>query len=212
MGCIANIQSLILHLTRKSRSKAHIKISKRYLSKIARIANLDNPEDVELALAIARDNVSSTTKGCYVSIYTNYCNFFKIKWKKPKYLRELTGIQPPTNEKIQIRISSTRSARIWTSPCFNKSIYFCLLRASASFSSPAYIAPPPIIPPTIIKTPAIKIAIPISISSPLASYIIKRVRHYWYIIFSSKKALLVNFYHFSARKPKQVKSESELIF
>ena len=110
MGNIANIQTLLLHLQRRGRSKAHIKITNYYLSKLAREADLNNPQDVEMA--IANLNVTNTTKGCYVSIYANYCKEFNITWEKPKYIREPTGIQPPTNEKIQILISSTRSKEL----------------------------------------------------------------------------------------------------
>jgi integrase len=107
---IANIQTLLLHLTRKGRSKANIRITKIYLNKLAKIANLDLPEEVEMA--IAKLHITNTTKGAYVSIYQNYCTAFRIKWEQPKYTREPTGIQPPTQEKIQILIASTRSAEL----------------------------------------------------------------------------------------------------
>jgi integrase len=40
--------------------------------------------------------------------YATYCKFYKIEWEKPIYTPEPTTIQPPTQEKISMLISSAR--------------------------------------------------------------------------------------------------------
>ncbi|MGA3290677.1 MAG: site-specific integrase [Candidatus Bathyarchaeia archaeon] len=107
---IANIQTLLLHLKRKGKSKSYQKISRLYLTKLAKKANLDLTEQVEDAISDLQ--VSNTTKRFYCTVYTNYCKLFKIIWEKPTYTIEPKGIQPPTNEKIQILIASTRSIKL----------------------------------------------------------------------------------------------------
>jgi integrase len=122
-GNIANIQTLLLYLTRKGRSKSNIKSHRVTLTRLATKANLDKPEEVEMTIAElkytdpktkkeTKKPATNTTKGAYCTTYKTYCKHFKIEWEKPKYTREPTGIQPPTNEKIQILIASTRSIQL----------------------------------------------------------------------------------------------------
>ena len=56
--------------------------------------------------------LTNTTKDAYCTAYGYYCKLFKITWEKPTYTRKPTGIQPPTNEKIQMLITSTRSIKL----------------------------------------------------------------------------------------------------
>jgi hypothetical protein len=48
---IANIQTLLLHLEGKGKSKNTLDGVKRHILQIAKRANLDNTEEVELAIA-----------------------------------------------------------------------------------------------------------------------------------------------------------------
>lgn len=120
---IANLQTLLLQLKRKGRSKSLLKTTEIYLRRLAKKANLDNPEEIEMVIAELKTTdpstkketkkpLTNTTKDAYCTAYGYYCKLFKITWEKPTYTREPTGIQPPTNEKIQMLITSTRSIKL----------------------------------------------------------------------------------------------------
>jgi integrase len=114
---------LLLYITRKGRSKSNIKSHRIILTRLATKANLDKPEEIEMAIAELKytdprtkkettKSATNTTKDAYCTTYGTYCKLFKINWEKPRYTREPTGIQPPTNEKIQILITKTRSHKL----------------------------------------------------------------------------------------------------
>ena len=110
---IPNIQNLLLHLERRDKAKNTLIAVAKNLKALAKRGNLENPE--EIALAIARyikqngQPASNNYKSKLSDCYNHYCKFYKIQWEKPIYTPEEKGIQPPTNEKIQMLISAARN-------------------------------------------------------------------------------------------------------
>jgi len=94
---------------------------RRHINVLARHADLDNPQEVELA--IARWNLtdpktkkptntpaSNTYKAKLCFTYQHYVKFYKMMWEVPKYVEESRGIQPPSDEKCKMLIASSRGA------------------------------------------------------------------------------------------------------
>jgi len=111
---IPNIQNLLLHLEGKGRSKNTLIAIAKALKALAIRADLNNPQTVELAIArYQKQNkqpASNNYKSKLCDSYQHYCKLHKIEWEKPIYTPEETGIQPPTNEKIQMLIASAKGS------------------------------------------------------------------------------------------------------
>jgi hypothetical protein len=109
---IPKIQTLLLHLEGKGRSKNTLTAIAKALKALAIRADLDNPQTVELAIARYQKQdkqpASNNYKCKLCDAYQHYCKLYKIEWEKPIYTPEETGIQPPTNEKIQMLIASAK--------------------------------------------------------------------------------------------------------
>lgn len=106
------IEKLLLHLEGKGKSPRTIEGTKKALTLLAKRADLQNTQEVELAIARYKDkdghNVSNHWKAKLCTAYQHYCKFYKIEWEKAVYTPEERGIQPPTNEKIQMLIASAK--------------------------------------------------------------------------------------------------------
>ena len=110
---IPKIQALALHLERKGKSKNTIRGITRDLTLLAQRADLNNPTDIELAIAryIKKNKRPATNnyKNKLCVSYNAYLKFKGIKWETPKYTKEDITIVPPTNPRIEMLIASARS-------------------------------------------------------------------------------------------------------
>ena len=94
-------------------SKTTLTTTEAGLKALARKTNLNNP--IETAIAISRYKTRGNKRDAgngwkkkLSEIYNHYCNHFGMKWDKPTYHYEARGIQPPTNQKAEILMTSAR--------------------------------------------------------------------------------------------------------
>ena len=118
---LLKIEKVAIYLEGKGKQPNTIDSFHRHINVLARHANLDNPQEVELAIARRKLTDSSTKKltdkpasNTYKSklcfTYQHYVKFYKLNWEMPKYIEEERSIQPPSDEKCQMLIASSRGA------------------------------------------------------------------------------------------------------
>ena len=110
---ITNIQTLLLHLEGKGKSPRTIRAYEQNLKALAQRANLQNPEEVELAIARYKRKktnqpITNNYKTKLCDCYNTYCKFYKLEWEKPIYTPEPSSISPPTQERILMLIASSK--------------------------------------------------------------------------------------------------------
>ena len=109
---LPNIENLLLHLEGKGRSQSTRTAYEKNLKALAIRADLKDTKVVELVIARYKKKngrpITNNYKSKLCDHYATYCKFYKIEWEKPIYTPEPTTIQPPTQEKITMRISSAR--------------------------------------------------------------------------------------------------------
>jgi integrase len=110
---LPSIQNLLLHLEAKGRSPNTIRAYEQNLKALAQRADLQNPKEVELAIARYKRKKSNQTitnnyKSKLCDHYATYCKFYKIEWEKPIYTPEPQSIQPPAQETIQMLVASAK--------------------------------------------------------------------------------------------------------
>jgi hypothetical protein len=75
-------------------------------------ADLKDTKAVELAIARYKkkngEPITNNYKSKLCDCYATYCKFCKIEWEKPIYTPEPTTIQPPTQERVLMLVSSAR--------------------------------------------------------------------------------------------------------
>jgi len=80
---------------------------------LAHLANLEEPEKIELAIAryIKRNKqpASNSYKSKLCECYQYFCKFYKIQWEKPKYTPEERSIIPPTEKQVTMLIASAKN-------------------------------------------------------------------------------------------------------
>jgi integrase len=103
---------LLLHLEGKGRSENTRTAYQKNLKALAIRASLKDTKAVELVIARYKKKngrpITNNYKSKLCDHYATYCKFYKIEWEKPIYTPEPTTIQPPTQEKISMLISSAR--------------------------------------------------------------------------------------------------------
>lgn len=106
------MEKLLIHLEGKGRSANTRDGILRHLKQLIKRANLDNPQEVELAIARYKKQdgkpASNTYKIKLCDCYAYYCKFYKIDWERPEYTPEPRSIQPPTDEKCQMLIAAAK--------------------------------------------------------------------------------------------------------
>ena len=109
---LPSIQNLLLHLEGKGRSENTRTAYEKNLKALAIRTDLKDNKAVELVIArYGKKNgrpITNNYKSKLCDHYATYCKFYKIEWEKPIYTPEPTTIQPPTQEKISMLISSAR--------------------------------------------------------------------------------------------------------
>jgi integrase len=109
---LPNIENLLLYLEGKGRSENTRTAYEKNLKALAIRADLKDTKAVELAIARYKKKngrpITNNYKSKLCDHYATYCKFCKIEWEKPIYTPEPTTIQPPTQEKISMLISSAR--------------------------------------------------------------------------------------------------------
>jgi integrase len=103
---------LLIHLEGKGRSENTRIAYEKNLKALAIRADLKDTKAVELAIARYKKKdgkpITNNYKSKLCDQYAIYCKFYKVDWEKPIYTPEPTTIQPPTQEKILMLISSAR--------------------------------------------------------------------------------------------------------
>jgi len=109
---LPSIQNLLLHLEGKGRSENTRTAYEKNLKALAIRTDLKDTKAVELIIARYKKKngrpITNNYKSKLCDHYATYCKFYKIEWEKPIYTPEPTTIQPPTQEKISMLISSAR--------------------------------------------------------------------------------------------------------
>jgi integrase len=110
----------MLNLEKHGQAKTSQTGMTKMLTALAKKVNLDNPDEVNLAIArykktdaktrkLTNTSVSNTYKVQLVYAYSKYVKFYKIQnWEKPSYHADEHGIQPPTDERVKILIGSAK--------------------------------------------------------------------------------------------------------
>ena len=101
-----------LHLERKGRSENTRIAYEKNLKALALRADLNDTQSVELAIARYKKKngrpITNNYKSKLCDTYATYCKLNHIEWEKPIYTPEPTTVQPPTQERISMLISSAR--------------------------------------------------------------------------------------------------------
>lgn len=109
---LPKIQALLLRLEGKGRSPNTLTAYEKNLKALAQRADLNNPQAVELAIARYKKKNGRPATNNYKSKlcdhYATYCKLYKIEWEKPIYTPEPASIQPPSQERVLMLISSAR--------------------------------------------------------------------------------------------------------
>ena len=108
---LLKIEKVATYLEGKGKQPNTVDSFRRHISVLARHADLDNPQEVELA--IARWNLtdpktkkptntpaSNTCKAKLCFTYQHYVKFYKMTWEVPKYVEESRSIQPPLRREM----------------------------------------------------------------------------------------------------------------
>jgi len=118
---LLKIEKVATYLEGKGKQPNTVDSFRRHINVLARHANLDNPQEVELAIARwkltdpktkkpTNTPASNTYKAKLCFTYQHYVKFYKMMWEVPKYVEESRGIQPPSDEKCKMLIASSRGA------------------------------------------------------------------------------------------------------
>jgi integrase len=106
------VEKLLIYLEGKGKSENTRIATEKNLKLISQRANLDNPEEVELAIArykcVNGKPASNAYKAKLCDAYQHYCKFNKVIWEKPVYRPEEKGIQPPSDEQCKILIGGIK--------------------------------------------------------------------------------------------------------
>jgi len=87
-----------------------IKFVRKALTRIQKLADLNNPEHVKQFIANLETSNSYKKNLCFA--YKQYCDHYKITWEKPVYYQEPKAIRIPTTTNINMLIAN--SGRIMT--------------------------------------------------------------------------------------------------
>jgi site-specific recombinase XerD len=115
------IQAVILHLERKGKAPTTRITYEKALLELAKRANLQNTQDVELAISRykiqdlktrqATDKPASNRwKSQLCTAYMHYCKYHKIIWEMPTYNVDQKGIEIPTNAQCAMFLARAHGA------------------------------------------------------------------------------------------------------
>ena len=113
----SNIVNFAWHLMKLGRKETTIRTYTNYVNKLAKVANLNDPETVKLAIATHFQDTN--TKRSATFAYDAFTKFLGITWEKPHYNIEHKKVFIPTFEELKIAINSGRKCTI----AFSKLLY-----------------------------------------------------------------------------------------
>jgi len=87
-----------------NKSNYTINFTRKALNRISQNANLDNPQEVKMFIAML--NTTDGYKRNLCISYNKYAKLHNIQWQMPKYKPEAKNIGLPTREKIQMFIAN----------------------------------------------------------------------------------------------------------
>jgi len=82
-----------------------INFTRKALNTISKHANLNEPEQVKMFIAMLK-NVTDGYKKNLCIAYNKYAKHYQIQWQMPKYTHEARNIPLPTREKLLILVSN----------------------------------------------------------------------------------------------------------
>ncbi len=96
---LLRIEKVATYLEGKGKQPNTIDSFRRHINVLAKHANLDNPQEVELAIArwkltdqktkkLTNTPASNTYKAKLCFTYQRYVKFYKMTWELPKYIEE----------------------------------------------------------------------------------------------------------------------------
>jgi integrase len=91
-------------MERNGNTQNSIKTAGQMLRALARLADLNNP--VQIEQQIARLPVGNSRKRNLCIAYHAYTKYYKIQWEMPKYKRDTKQFKVPTTEKCNLIIAS----------------------------------------------------------------------------------------------------------
>jgi len=117
---LLKIEEVKLYLEGKGRSERTRDKFEKDMKQLAQRANLDVPQDVELAIARYKlldkktfqptnQPATNAYKQKLCSVYHHYCKYYKIPWQLPRYTPEPASIQPPNTEKCLLLVATARA-------------------------------------------------------------------------------------------------------
>jgi integrase len=112
INTLLKVEKLLIHLEGKGKSENTRIATEKNLKLISQRANLDNPEEIELAIArykcVNGKPASNAYKAKLCDAYQHYCKFNRVIWEKPIYRPDEKGIQPPTDEQCKILVGGIK--------------------------------------------------------------------------------------------------------
>jgi integrase len=113
----ARIEAVLEQCKADGDAKSTIKLTRNLLKALADTADLNNPEQVKMAIANFKKKNKQPANDNYkislVQCYQRYMEKYEITWtkqcKKPHYVRHDRSIQPPTDERCNMILTAAHS-------------------------------------------------------------------------------------------------------
>jgi integrase len=99
------ILKVLINLKNNGRSNYWIKFADKALKFLSKNVNLNNPQQTKEFIANLQRTNGYKKNLCIA--YNNYCEYYKIEWKKPKYQKEAKIRKIPSTNQIETIITHT---------------------------------------------------------------------------------------------------------
>jgi integrase len=101
---LKGIDNVLIQMKLDNKSDYTINFTRKALSRLSQNANLDNPEEVKMFIAMLKTTNGYKRNLCIA--YNKYAKLHNIQWQMPHYRPEAKNIALPTREKIQMFIAN----------------------------------------------------------------------------------------------------------
>jgi integrase len=98
------IDNILIEMKLNNKSDYTIKFTRKSLATISRHADLKNPQEVKMFIALLQKVTDGYKRNLCIA-YNKYAKYNKIQWEMPKYAIEARNIALPTREKLQMLIA-----------------------------------------------------------------------------------------------------------
>jgi hypothetical protein len=98
------ILNVLIKMKNNGKADVTIKFVRKALTRIQKLADLNNPQQVKQFIANL-ETANSYKRGlCFA--YKQYCDHYKITWERPVYYQEPKAIRIPTTTNINMLIAN----------------------------------------------------------------------------------------------------------